>query len=51
MLRPFHTSTTYQNLKARGEGVFHVTDDVLAPGADGDRRGPVAGARHASRPT
>jgi hypothetical protein len=28
-LRPFHTSTTYQNLKARGEGVFHVTDDVL----------------------
>jgi hypothetical protein len=29
VLRPFHTSTTYQNLKARGEGVFHVTDDVL----------------------
>jgi hypothetical protein len=28
-LRPFRTSTTYQNLKARGEGVFHVTDDVL----------------------
>ena len=29
VLRPFRTSTTYHNLKARGEGVFHVTDDVL----------------------
>ena len=29
VLRPFTTSTTYHNLKARGEGVFHVTDDVL----------------------
>ena len=29
VLRPFRSSTTYQNLKARGEGVFHVTDDVL----------------------
>jgi hypothetical protein len=28
-LRPYRTSTTYQNLKARGEGVFHVTDNVL----------------------
>ncbi|WP_166821812.1 DUF447 domain-containing protein [Thalassoroseus pseudoceratinae] len=28
-LRPFQTSTTYQNLKRGGEGVFHVTDDVL----------------------
>ncbi len=28
-LRPYTTSTTYRNLKARGEGVFHVTDDVL----------------------
>jgi hypothetical protein len=28
-LRPFRSSTTYYNLKARGEGVFHVTDDVL----------------------
>ena len=28
-LGPFRTSTTYHNLKARGEGVFHVTDDVL----------------------
>jgi hypothetical protein len=27
--RPFKTSQTYRNLKAQGEGVFHVTDDVL----------------------
>jgi hypothetical protein len=29
VLRPFQTSDTYRNLKAHGEGVFHVTDDVL----------------------
>jgi uncharacterized protein len=29
VLRPYRTATTYHNLKARGEGVFHVTDDVL----------------------
>jgi hypothetical protein len=29
VLKPFRTSTTYHNLKARGEGVFHVVDDVL----------------------
>jgi hypothetical protein len=29
VLRPFRSSSTYANLKARGEGVFHVTDDVL----------------------
>jgi hypothetical protein len=29
LLRPFQTSRTYQNLKVHGEGVFHVTDDVL----------------------
>ncbi len=29
LLRPFKSSQTYQNLKSRGEGVFHVTDDVL----------------------
>jgi hypothetical protein len=29
ILRPFRSSTTYQNLKATGEGVFHVVDDVL----------------------
>jgi hypothetical protein len=29
LLRPFRTAQTYHNLKARGEGVLHVTDDVL----------------------
>jgi hypothetical protein len=29
ILRPFATSQTYRNLKARLAGVFHVTDDVL----------------------
>jgi hypothetical protein len=29
MLRPYQTAQTYRNLKAHGEGVFHVTDDVL----------------------
>jgi hypothetical protein len=27
-LKPYQTSTTYQNLKRSGQGVFHVTDDV-----------------------
>lgn len=27
-LRPYQTSTTYQNLKRTGQGVFHVIDDV-----------------------
>jgi hypothetical protein len=29
LLRPFPTSQTYCNLKVQGEGVLHVTDDVL----------------------
>ena len=29
LLRPFPSSQTYRNLKAHGQGVFHVTDDVL----------------------
>src|SRR3954467_15219985 len=29
LLRPFPTSQTYRNLKAHGEGVLHITDDVL----------------------
>ncbi len=29
VLRPYRTSTTYSNLKETGEGVLHVTDDVL----------------------
>ena len=28
VLRPFQTSTSYQNLKRTGQAVFHVTDDV-----------------------
>jgi hypothetical protein len=28
-LRPFPASQTFRNLKAHGEGVLHVTDDVL----------------------
>lgn len=29
VFRPFRTATTYRNLVATREGVFHVTDDVL----------------------
>jgi uncharacterized protein len=29
VLRPFRTSTTYENLRRTRVGVFHVTDDVL----------------------
>jgi hypothetical protein len=29
VLRPFRTAQTYRNLKERGAGVLHVTDDVL----------------------
>src|SRR5277367_5252972 len=29
LLRPFHTAQTCRNLRAHGEGVLHVTDDVL----------------------
>ena len=29
LLRPFRTSATFANLKRSGEGVLHVTDDVL----------------------
>ena len=29
LLRPFPTSQTYQNLIKHGEGVLHITDDVL----------------------
>lgn len=29
VLRPFNTADTYRNLKIHGEGVLHVTDDVL----------------------
>jgi hypothetical protein len=29
VLRPYPTAQTYRNLKRHGEGVLHVTDDVL----------------------
>ena len=29
VLRPFQTAQTFRNLRAHGEGVLHVTDDVL----------------------
>lgn len=29
ILRPFKTSTTYKNIHATDEGIFHVTDDAL----------------------
>ena len=29
VFRPYRTSTTYRNLKLQGQGVLHVTDDVL----------------------
>lgn len=29
LLKPFRTAQTYQNLKVHGEGVLHITDDVL----------------------
>ena len=29
VLRPFRSAQTYRNLKTCGEGVLHVTDDVL----------------------
>ncbi len=49
VLRPFRESTTYLNLKERGEGVFHVTDDVLllAQTAIGAARPPLPATRPA----
>ena len=43
VLRPFRTSRTYHNLKARREGVLHVTDDALmfALGAIGELPEPA----------
>jgi len=44
LLRPFRSAQTYLNLKAHGEGVLHVTDDVLlmARAAVGDLDPPPA---------
>jgi hypothetical protein len=50
VLRPFQTAQTYRNLRAHGDGVLHVTDDVLllARAAVGalDLRPPVDPAMH-----
>jgi len=53
VLRPFKTSTTYRNLKARGEGVFHVTDNVLllAQAAIGAPLDPEPATRPAEKVT
>jgi hypothetical protein len=50
VLRPYRTSTTYANLKAHGEGVLHVTDDVLllAQAAIGAELDPFPAIRPAS---
>jgi hypothetical protein len=50
VLRPYRTSTTYANLKARGEGILHVTDDVLllAQAAIGAPLDPFPATRPAS---
>ncbi len=47
-LRPFRTARTYANLKAHGEGVLHVTDDVLllARAALGPVEAPLQPATH-----
>ncbi len=51
VFRPFKSSTTYQNLKAHGEGIFHVTDDALliaraAIGSLASKHLPVRPGRH-----
>lgn len=48
ILRPFTSSTTYKNLKANGECVFHVTDDALliARAAIGKVQAPTQPAKH-----
>ncbi len=44
VLRPFQTSTTFQNVKRTGQAVFHVTDNVqmLAHAAVGQLKAPAA---------
>jgi uncharacterized protein len=50
VLRPYQSSTTYANLKATGEGVLHVTDNVLllAQAAIGAELDPFPALRPAS---
>lgn len=49
LLRPFPTSQTYRNLKAHGEGVLHVTDDVLLLAKAALNAAPIPPHRRAVR--
>jgi hypothetical protein len=49
LLRPFPTSQTFRNLKARGEGVLHVTDDVMVLAQAAVGRTPPQPCRRAER--
>jgi hypothetical protein len=49
LLRPFPTSTTYRNLQRSGEGVLHVTDDVLLLARAALGQAPVPPHRGAQR--
>jgi uncharacterized protein len=49
LLRPFPTSQTYRNLKAHGQGVLHVTDDVLLLARAALGQAPPQEARPAER--
>lgn len=49
LLRPFPSSQTYRNLKAHGQGVLHVTDDVLLLAQAAVGRATPQAARRAER--
>ncbi|HEX3152750.1 MAG TPA: DUF447 domain-containing protein [Gemmataceae bacterium] len=49
LLRPFQSSQTYRNLKAHGQGVLHVTDDVLLLAQAAVGRATPQAARRAER--
>ena len=49
LLRPFPSSQTYRNLKAHGQGVLHVTDDVLLLAQAAVGRAATQPARQAER--
>jgi len=51
LLRPFPTSHTFRNLKARGDGVLHVTDDVLLLAQAAVGKAPPQPSRPAERVT
>ncbi len=49
LLRPFPTSHTFRNLKSHGEGVLHVTDDVLLLAKAALNEAPIPPHRPAER--